>query len=399
MERLRNRRHIVDRALVYDSASALLEDRAPGGDRPPELLVFYRKVIDSGVMEIRRRFDLDQDGALAVQGHCFLMDQLIRVIHDVAAEHIYPAANPTAGEQLSIVAYGGYGRGELAPHSDLDLLFLTPYKLTPRTEQLVEHVLYTLWDLGLKVGHATRSIDDCIRQAKADMTIRTGLLESRFVWGEQALFRELRQRFGKEVASGTGPEFVEAKLRERDDRHVRMGDSRYVLEPNIKDGKGGLRDLHTLFWLSKYLYRVDDIALLIDEGLFTRKEVDRFAKAQKFLWTVRCHLHYITGRPEERLTFDLQPELAAQMDYRDHAGAAGVERFMRHYFLVAKDVGDLTRIFCASLEARHQRRSLLRLPAGLFLGRAASRLRSSLVTAFSVSGTTLAVCIDRTPLP
>ncbi len=366
MERLRNRRDIVDRALVYDSASALLEDRAPGGDRPPELLVFYRKVVDSGVMEIRRRFDLDQDGALAVQGHCFLMDQLIRVIHDIAAEHIYPAANPTVGEQLSIVAYGGYGRGELAPHSDLDLLFLTPYKLTPRTEQLVEHVLYTLWDLGLKVGHATRSIDDCIRQAKADMTIRTGLLESRFVWGEQALFRELRQRFGKEVANGTGPEFVDAKLRERDERHIRMGDSRYVLEPNVKDGKGGLRDLHTLFWLSKYLYRVDDIALLIDEGLFTRKEVDRFAKAQKFLWTVRCHLHYITGRPEERLTFDLQPELAALMDYRDHAGAAGVERFMKHYFLVAKDVGDLTRIFCASLEARHQRRSLLRLPSGLF---------------------------------
>jgi [protein-PII] uridylyltransferase len=366
MQKLRDRRAIIDRAGLHAAAIAAYERDMPESARAQAMLSFYRKALDAGRMEIRRRFELDQSGTLAVQGYCFLIDQLVRVIYDVAAEKIYPVANLTAGEQMSVVAYGGYGRGELAPKSDVDLLFVLPYKKTPRSEQMVEHMLYTLWDLGLKVGHATRSVDDCIRQAKADMTIRTGLLEARFVWGEQALFRELRRRFFKEVASGTGPDFVEAKLRERDERHLRMGDSRYVLEPNVKDGKGGLRDLHTLFWLGKYLYGVTDVARLITEGFFTRQEVDRFDKAQDFLWTVRCHLHYATDRPEERLTFDLQPELARRMGYRNHAGTSGVERFMKHYFLVAKDVGDLTRIFCAALEARHQRRGLLRLATGLF---------------------------------
>jgi len=366
MLKVRDRRSIIDRAELHARALAVLDRDMPEEERKRAMLDFYRKALDAGRMEIRRRFELDQSGTLAVQGQCFLMDQLIRVIHDVAAERFFPSANLTSGEQMSIIAYGGYGRGELAPKSDIDLLFLLPYKKTPRSEQMVEHMLYTLWDLGLKVGHATRSMDDCIRQAKADMTIRTGLLEARFVWGEQSLFRELRQRFRKEVSSSTGPDFVEAKLRERDERHQRMGDSRYVLEPNIKDGKGGLRDLHTLFWLGKYLYGVSDVSRLIDEGLFTKTEVALFDKAQDFLWTVRCHLHYLTGRPEERLTFDVQPELAARMGYRDHAGTSGVERFMKHYFLVAKDVGDLTRIFCAALEARHQRKGLLRLASGFF---------------------------------
>ena len=385
MRKLQDRRAIIDRAALQAAAVAAYERDMPESERSQAMLVFYRKALDAGRMEIRRRFDLDQSGTLAVQGHCFLIDQLVRVIYDVASEKIYPTANPTSGEQMSVVAYGGYGRGELAPKSDVDLLFVLPYKKTPRSEQMVEHMLYTLWDLGLKVGHATRSVDDCIRQAKADMTIRTGLLEARFVWGEQTLFRELRRRFLKDVAASTGPDFVEAKLRERDERHRRMGDSRYVLEPNVKDGKGGLRDLHTLFWLGKYLYGVNDVAKLIDEGLFTRKEVDRFDKAQDFLWTVRCHLHYLTERPEERLTFDLQPELARRMGYRDHAGTSGVERFMKHYFLIAKDVGDLTRIFCAALEARHQRRGLLRLATGLF---------SRDVEGFSVQGGRITVASE-----
>jgi [protein-PII] uridylyltransferase len=386
MPRLRNKRDIVDRAELHERALALLDRDMTEEERNLALLGFYRKALDAGQMEIRRRFDLDQSGTLAVQGQCFLMDQLIRVIYDVASERIYPAANLTAGEQMSVVAYGGYGRGELAPKSDIDLLFVLPYKKTPRSEQMVEYMLYTLWDLGLKVGHATRSLDDCIRQAKADITIRTGLLEARFVWGEQSLFRELRQRFRREVAASTGPDFVEAKLRERDERHQRMGDSRYVLEPNIKDGKGGLRDLHTLFWIAKYLYGVNDISRLIDEGLFTKREVAQFDKAQDFLWTVRCHLHYLTGRPEERITFDLQPEIARRMGYRDHAGTMGVERFMKHYFLVAKDVGDLTRIFCAALEARHQRRGLLRLATGLF---------SRDVEGFRVEGGRITVAEDK----
>ena len=366
MDQLRNRRAIIDRIDLQERVEAILDGDLNEADRASEVLNIYRETLKSGIAEIRSRFDDTQDGELTVRGHCFLIDQLIRVIHDIAVTWLYKAANPTAADQLCIVAYGGYGRGELAPRSDIDLLFLLPYKATPRVEQIIEHVLYTLWDLGLKVGHATRSIDDCIRQAHDDMVIRTGLLESRYIWGVQTLHAELRMRFFEEVVKGKGL-FVEAKLHERDGRHERMGDSRYVLEPNIKDGKGGLRDLHTLFWIAKYLYRCESIAQLRDEGVFSSDELARFDKAQRFLWTVRCHLHYLTARAEERLTFDLQPELAREMGYADREGVSGVERFMKHYFLVAKDVGDLTRIFCASLEARQQRSWTVKLPGlGLF---------------------------------
>ncbi|MGC2412350.1 MAG: [protein-PII] uridylyltransferase, partial [Stellaceae bacterium] len=303
-----------------------------------------------GRAEIRRRFEAGGTAVSAVREQCFLVDQLIRSLYDVVTERVYPLANPTSGEKLAIVAVGGYGRGELAPFSDIDLLFLLPYKQTPHTEQVIEYLLYLLWDLGLKVGQATRSVSDCLRYAKADLTIRTALLEARYVWGEQALYTELKARFESEIVRGTAAQFVENKLAERDQRHQRVGDSRYQLEPNVKEGKGGLRDLHTLFWIAKYIYRIDDVAKLVELGVLSAEESTRFERAQSFLWTVRCHLHYLAGRPEERLTFDMQTEIGARMGYTDRPGARGVERFMKHYFLVAKDVGDLTRIFCAILE-------------------------------------------------
>lgn len=353
MKAIRQKRKIINRLELTEAALALLD--VDETERVGALLACYRVALETGFAEVRQRFEKDHDGSLAVKGYCHLIDQLIRTIYEIAADHIYPAANPTATDQLCIVAYGGYGRGELAPKSDVDLLFVLPYKKTPRSEQIIEHTLYMLWDLGLKVGHATRSIDECLRQAKADITIRTGLLEARYVWGEQKLFLELRQRFWREVAEGSESEFVEAKLRERDERHKKMGDSRYVLEPNIKEGKGGIRDLQTLYWIAKYLYQVEDVSQLVEKEVFTAEEVALFDKAHMHLWTVRCQLHYLTGRPEERLTFDVQPQLAETMQYLDRGRTRGVERFMKHYFLVAKDVGDLTRIFCAALEARQQR--------------------------------------------
>jgi [protein-PII] uridylyltransferase len=234
--------------------------------------------------------------------------------------------------------------------------------VTPRIEQIVECVLYLMWDLGLKVGHATRSVDECIRLSRDDITIRTAVLEARYLWGNRPLFNTLRKRFVAEVTKDSGHQFTEAKLAERDARHGRMGGSRYVLEPNVKDGKGGLRDLQTLFWIAKYIYQVDSVADLVERGVLTAREAQRFAWAENFLWTVRCHLHYLTGRAEDRLTFDRQAEIGAQMGYRDHAGAIGVERFMKHYYLTAKEVGDLTRIFCAALEAEHRRRPRFSLP-------------------------------------
>ncbi|PDQ17796.1 [protein-PII] uridylyltransferase [Mesorhizobium sanjuanii] len=279
-----------------------------------------------------------------------LMDEIIRVLYDFAANHVYRVKNPSSAERMAVVAVGGYGRGTLAPGSDIDLLFLLPYKQTPWGEQIVEYMLYMLWDLGLKVGHATRNIDECLRLSRTDITIRTSILEARFLWGEQKLYDELLLRFDREVVRTTGPEYVQAKLAERDERHAKAGESRYLVEPNVKDGKGGLRDLQTLFWIGKYFYRVRTGEELVDKGVFTDAEYREFQKAEDFLWAVRCHMHFLTGKAEERLHFDIQREIAERLGYTTHPGLSAVERFMKHYFLVAKDVGDLTRIFCAALE-------------------------------------------------
>ncbi|HJU18196.1 MAG TPA: [protein-PII] uridylyltransferase [Stellaceae bacterium] len=359
MSGITRQRDIVDRRALYDElAAALRAAAAPKLDRRP-LIQPLKAALARGQAEIRRRFDEAGDGAAVMREGCFLIDQIIRALYDLVTGEIYPSPNPTAGEHLAIVAVGGYGRGELAPYSDIDLLFLLPYKQTPYTEQVVEYLLYLLWDLGLKVGQSTRSIEECLHQAKSDPTIRTALLEARYVWGEQALLHDLKRRFDGEIVRGTAAQFIEAKLAERDARHLRVGDSRYQLEPNVKEGKGGLRDLHTLFWIAKYIYRIDDVKKLVELGVLSSAESQRFLRAQSFLWTVRCHLHYLAGRAEERLTFDLQAEIGRRMGYTDHAGSRGVERFMKRYFLIAKDVGDLTRIFCAILEAEQKRKRRL----------------------------------------
>jgi len=322
------------------------------------LLKTSRKALKNGRHKIQKRFEVNKQlGEETIRAQALLIDQILKFAFDVTTTRIYPTAEPTESEKISIAAVGGYGRGEMAPYSDIDLLFLLPYRLTPRVEQIVESMLYLLWDLGLKVGHSTRTIEDCLRLSHSDITIRTSILEARFIVGNGPLFQDLRQQFREKVMKDTGLTFVEAKLNERDERHYRMGDSRYVLEPNIKDGKGGLRDLQTLFWIAKYLYQVDTVEDLVEEGVLTAREAKRFARAQVFLWTVRCYLHYLTGRSEERLTFDLQTEICEKLGYKDHAGARGVERFMKHYYLTAKEVGDLTRIFCAALESE-ERRSL-----------------------------------------
>jgi [protein-PII] uridylyltransferase len=350
MAQILRQRDIIDRRVLAEALTAAVGDAPPGLLDRRVLLPPLKAALARGRAEIRRRFEADGTAVRTVREQCFLVDQLIRVLYDLVTERVYPLANPTAGEKLAIVAVGGYGRGEMAPFSDVDLLFLLPYKQTPHTEQVIEFLLYLLWDLGLKVGQATRSVAECLRYAKADLTIRTALLEARYVWGEQGLYDELKTRFEAEIVRGSAAQFVEAKLAERDARHIRVGDSRYQLEPNIKEGKGGLRDLHTLFWIAKYIYRVDDVARLVERSVLSAEEAARFQRAENFLWTVRIHLHYLAGRAEERLTFPMQTEIGAAMGYTDHAGSRGVERFMKHYFLVAKDVGDLTRIFCAILE-------------------------------------------------
>ncbi len=363
-DKIPDRRAIVRRRTLEEGLARLAEDMPPGGEPPrAPVLALLRDALTAGRAEIRRRFEepgpLKNDGPAVLIATSYLMDQIIRVLFDFADQHAYPAANPSAAERLSLVATGGYGRGELAPLSDIDLLFLRPYKQTPRGEQIVEFMLYLLWDLGLKVGHATRTVEESLRYAERDQTIRTALLEARYLWGDRALFDELQRGFAQKFYTGDGRDFVDAKLAERDQRHHRMGDSRYVVEPNVKEGKGGLRDLHLLFWIAKYLYRVSEPGELVAKGVLTKEEARHFERAERFFSTVRCHIHYLTNRAEDRLSFDLQREIAARLGYQDRPGSRGVERFTKHYYLHAKTVGDLTRIFVAALEDSRRRKPKL----------------------------------------
>jgi len=303
--------------------------------------------------EAHEQLNKDGKGGKCAKFLSDCQDEIIRVLLDFVVHHVYRATNPSEAEKLAIVAVGGYGRGTLAPESDVDLLFLLPYKMTPWSECVVEYVLYMLWDMRLKVGHSTRDIDECIRLSKSDMTIRTTLLEARYLWGNRDLFDMLGERFDQDVVRHTAREFIAAKLAERDERHRHQGQSRYLVEPNVKESKGGLRDLHTLFWIAKYYFRVKTGDDLVKLGVFSKAEYRRFRKCEDFLWSVRCHLHFLCKRPEERLTFDVQREIAIDLGYTAHPGQRDVERFMKHYFLIAKDVGDLTRIFCSTLEAQH----------------------------------------------
>ncbi|MFB9949925.1 [protein-PII] uridylyltransferase [Rhizobium puerariae] len=345
-------RHDIDFSELLDVARLRADCRTiiTEKDRPQlevraALLPILRRASVEGRQKVRELLARDGSGLNCARRISWLQDELIRALHAMIGESLYPE-----GGHIAVVAVGGYGRGTLAPGSDIDLLFLLPEKNSDNMRKAVEFLLYVLWDMGFKVGHATRTVEECIRLARTDMTIRTAILETRYICGSETLVETLQTRFDREIVADTGPEFIAAKLAERDQRHEKAGDTRYLVEPNVKEGKGGLRDLHTLFWIAKYYYRVRDTEELVKLGVLSRKEWLLFEKADDFLWAVRCHMHFLTGKAEERLSFDIQREIAESLGYHSRPGLSAVERFMKHYFLVAKDVGDLTRIFCAALE-------------------------------------------------
>ena len=351
---LPSRRAIIDRRKLADALAALPDDPAVLKREATSLL---KQALDAGRTEIARRLlEHPTRGNEVASSYAFLTDQILRLTFDTATERLIPRTNRTAGERLTLMAVGGYGRAEMALHSDVDIAFLTPWKQTAWAERVIETILYILWDLGLKVGHSSRSLDEMVRMAKSDLTIRTALLEGRFIWGDEALYDEAARRFETDVRHGTERGFVTDKLAERDERHKKMGDSRYVVEPNVKEGKGGLRDLHTLFWIGKYVHNVRSVPELVGAGLLRPDELKQFQRAENFLWAVRCHLHIVAGRAEDRLTFDMQRDIATRMRYNDRPGRSAVERFMQHYFLTAKMVGTLTGVFLAHLDETFARR-------------------------------------------
>ena len=303
---------------------------------------------------------LNKDPYLApdsLSAYTLMNDIMIQSVSEIVSKYMFPLVSPTKGENISIVAVGGYGRAEMAPYSDIDLLFLTPYKQTAWGENVIETILYILWDLGLKVGHSVRNIDESLRIAKNDITARTSLLENRLIFGDVELANQLNKRLWKEVFSKSAPEFIEKKLEERNLRHQKQGAERYLLEPNIKEGKGGLRDLQTLYWISKYVYKISNKKDLIKYKIFTKDDLEIFFKAEDFLWTIRCALHIFSKRANEVLSFDLQVPLAKLLGFQKDSGLLAVENFMQQYFLHAKNIGELTRILLSKMEAIHVKKS------------------------------------------
>ncbi|MGH1418982.1 MAG: [protein-PII] uridylyltransferase [Hyphomicrobiaceae bacterium] len=339
-----------DPTVLRQELTALFNDHGDASMARSDILTRLKELKALAHERARHQLVEDGDGRRCASSLSQFYDALISLIFDYTTAHVYRATNPSDAERMAVVATGGYGRGLLAPGSDIDLLFLLPYKQTPWGESVVEYVLYMLWDLGLKVGHATRTVEQCVRLGGTDYTIRTSLLDIRLILGEAILFEDLQSAIQEDMTPATIRAFVDAKMEERDERHAKSGDARYRVEPNIKDGKGGLRDLHTLHWLSQIIYREDVGEPLVAKGVFTEEEVATFRRCEDFLWTVRCYLHFVTKRAEERLTFEVQPEMAELLGYKEHGGLRAVERFMKHYFLTAKDVGDLTTILCGTLE-------------------------------------------------
>ncbi|MGZ9098432.1 MAG: [protein-PII] uridylyltransferase [Brevundimonas sp.] len=342
--------------------TAALDDRlieaASAPDVRKAVAALLRESFDAARARAARRLDAGGDGVEVARLYSAAADELLTALWRFTTETLYPAPNPTEAERLSLIAVGGYGRGVLAPFSDLDLLFLRPWKSIPRSEQVIEFMLYVLWDLGVKVGQSARSVDECLALAKSDMTVRTALLEARPLAGDTPLAADFIARFRALVVKADPRPFIAAKLAERDVRHQKSGAVRYRVEPNVKDGKGGLRDLNTLFWIARSLAPDSPLGARVMDDLLTARERRTFEESFDFLWRTRAHLHLIAGRAEEKLTFDLQPEMARRMGWRGRGDEPAVERFMRRYFLVARDVGALTRALSAKLEARQQKPTL-----------------------------------------
>jgi [protein-PII] uridylyltransferase len=354
---------LIDARALDDRIEAAARDPALApAARRQTVVTLLREADAAGFAEARARCEQGAPGLGVAQALCGLKDMLIRAAYDYVIRHEVPGLSGQA--RPAVAAQGGYGRGLIAPYSDLDLLFLMPAQGgADGAEKTTEALLYLLWDAGLKVSHAVRTVAEAIAAARDDHTIATALLELRPLAGDDAPVETLRARFWAEVAEGTGGAFVAAKLAERDARHKRAGNSRYLVEPNLKDGKGGLRDLHTLYWIAKYVYRVEADNDLVDRGLLEPQDFTAFKRAAAFLWDVRVRLHFLAGRAEERLSFDMQPRLAAAMGFAaggfgeedTRAGNRAVEAFMKTYFRTAKDVGGLTRIICADLELANQK--------------------------------------------
>lgn len=281
-------------------------------------------------------------GREIVSAYTMIVDHLIRRLFEVASQDYiqrYPSLNP----RCALIAQGGYGRGELNPHSDIDLLFLYAWKVTPYVESVAEKVLYSLWDAGLEVGHATRSIAGSMRLANKEMKVKTALIDARYLCGDSALYADFAKGV-EQLLRKNEDRFIREKLEENRLRRERYGESVYLLEPDVKEGEGGLRDIHTALWISKVRHPIKELDGLVDHGIIQAKDLAEFKAAQDFLLRVRNELHFGSAKHQDQLTFEEQERVSRALGFEGERKLKGVEVFMRSYYLHASAVSRIASL-------------------------------------------------------
>ena len=321
--------------------SASSRDLAPAADWPylataPRALesgqfspLAFRQVLDRGTELLKERFVADE----AIEDLIFDRARLVDITLRTAwVRHVGKYA-----EDLALVAVGGYGRGELHPCSDIDVMVLLPKSDSSDWQRDIERFLTFLWDIGLEVGHSVRSIDDCQLESVADISVATTLFEARLLAGPESLFAGMRRALAPDRL-WPSPDFFEAKVKEQTERHHRYFDTAYNLEPNVKSSPGGLRDIQTIGWVAKRHFGSETLDELVAHGFLTRDELRKLKAGQSFLWKVRFGLHVLTGRREDRLLFDHQIKLARLFGYEDATFTLAVEQLMQKYYRTVMDV-------------------------------------------------------------
>lgn len=307
-------------------------------------------LLKSEFSEARERaLAASKNGDIVAKRLSAFANSVVRALFDEAKRR-----HPDAADRVAVCATGGFGRDRLAPHSDIDLLFLHHFKDSEAIKPLLNMMLYALYDAGLSVGQSVHTPQTAVAFARSDMVMRTCFLDARLVAGDSKTFKDFSSRFDR-LRLTTKSQFVKAKLAEREERHDKSNQSRFLAEPDLKEGKGGLRDLHLLRWLYKYCFdsTIDDPT--DKDRILNNADVKAFLKAERYLWSLRVHLHALRGRANEHLTFEVQPLLAERLNYAERAGDIPAERLMKHYFVNALEVGRLMRIFCAKLEEDQNR--------------------------------------------
>ncbi len=318
---------------------ALLE----GAQAEPDLKRQARRYIDDGRRALFERHRSGAGGLEIAAAWSTVMDHLIRHLF-TAISADYGQQLPAANRRVALIAQGGYGRGELNPQSDIDLLFLYVWKVSPFVESVTEKLLYTLWDAGLQVGHATRSIADCVRLAESDMKVRTSLLDARFLCGDFPLYEDFEKKVESRLVKNGVKRFIREKLEETRLRHEQFGGSVYLLEPDVKEGEGGLRDLQTARWVARAGLKVKDIETLALNGIVGAADIAQLKESQDFLLRVRNELHFSTGKHQDQLTFEHQEKVSAALGFEGEGALRGVEVFMRSYYLHAAQVNRLSTL-------------------------------------------------------